>query len=640
MASSALVQAAIPIEEFVAHPTIAAPVLSPSGRYLAVARQGDDKTTLVAAIDVDTPGAKPVGISFPAKTRVDWIAWASENRMLVAITTEHRITMSGSSAPAVYTYQSRIVAIDRDGKNQVILMQEERRVRGRADLTQIIHPLPQDPDHVLMAAYGGGTNNLYRVNVNTGESVIDIKGSWRTFQWLTDLNGKARVRWDGSTYGDIKMYVRRGDSDDWDVAAAYGVNDYPALKIVGFADDPSIAIVANRGGGDRFGLYEYNVAARTFGRAILQHPAVDVGWPVGEMIYDPYTTGLVGTCYVDDVWFCRYFDPALQSIQRAFEDAVDEAGLVQLISWSVDRKRFIVKASGPRNPGSYYLYDPAKGPSLLGRAHPRIPAAELGEMLVIKYPARDGTKIPGYLTLPPGKGSKNLPMVVMPHGGPELRDYVTFDNWAQMFANRGYAVFQPNFRGSGGYGKRYLEAGYRQWGRLMQDDITDGVKALIKDGTADPSRICIVGASYGGYAALAGGAFTPELYKCIVSISGVSDLVAMIENDRFEGGGRDSFRFKYWKTWVGDPRTDAQEMKAFSPVNHAAKFTAPVLLIHGREDDNVVPTQSLAMEKALKKAGKPVEYILVDYQGHSFVGPARLDLLKNMERFVATHIGK
>jgi dipeptidyl aminopeptidase/acylaminoacyl peptidase len=358
------------------------------------------------------------------------------------------------------------------------------------------------------------------------------------------------------------------------------------------------------------------------------------------MIYDPYTTGLVGTCYVDDVWFCRYFDPALQRIQQAFEDAVNEAGLVQLTSWSMDRKRFIVKASGPRNPGSYYLYDTAKGPSLLGRAHPRMTPAELGEMLVIKYPARDGTKIPGYLTLPAGKGSKNLPMVVMPHGGPELRDYVTFDNWAQMFANRGYAVFQPNFRGSGGYGKRYLEAGYRQWGRLMQDDITDGVKALIKDGTADPNRICIVGASYGGYAALAGGAFTPELYKCVVSIAGVSDLVAMIENDRFEGGGRDSFRFRYWKTWVGDPRTDAQEMKAFSPVSHAAKFTAPVLLIHGREDDNVVPTQSLAMEKALKKAGKPVEYILVDYQGHSFVGPARLDLLKNMERFVATHIGK
>ena len=619
-------RAAIPIEEFAAHPTVTEPALSPSGRYIAVGRRREDETTVVAVIDLDAPTAAATGANLPKGAIVNWINWANENRVLVAIT---------------YGVVSRIVAFDRNGRNSSVFLEADAHLARRSDLTEVVHPLPQDDDHVLMAAMDfKGAHNLYRVNVSTGESTLVERGNRKTYQWLTDLNGKARVRWDGSTYGDIKMYVRRGDSDDWDVAAAYGVNAYPELKIVGFADDPSIAIVANRGGGDRFGLYEYNVAARTFGRAILQHPAVDVGWPIGEMIHDPYSTGLVGTCYVDDLWFCRYFDPAMQRIQQAFEDAVNEAGLVQLTSWSMDRKRFIVKASGPRNPGAYYLYDTAKGPSLLGRAHPRMTQAELGEMLVIKYPARDGTKIPGYLTLPPGKGSKNLPMVVMPHGGPELRDYVTFDNWAQMFANRGYAVFQPNFRGSGGYGKRYLEAGYRQWGRLMQDDITDGVKALIKDGTADPNRICIVGASYGGYAALAGGAFTPELYKCIVSISGVSDLVAMIENDRFEGGGRDSFRFRYWKTWVGDPRTDAQEMKAFSPVNHAAKFTAPVLLIHGREDDNVVPTQSLAMEKALKKAGKPVEYILVDYQGHSFVGPARLDLLKNLERFVATHIGK
>src|SRR5262249_34265217 len=150
--------------------------------------------------------------------------------------------------------------------------------------------------------------------------------------------------------------------------------------------------------------------------------------------------------------------------------------------------------------------------------------AELGETLIIKYAGRDGTKLPGYLTLPPGKDGKKLPLIVMPHGGPEVRDFVRYDYWAQFLTNRGYAVFQPNFRGSGGYGKAFAEAGHRQWGRRMQDDVTDGVKALIADGTADPSRICIVGASYGGYAALAGGAFTPDLYKCVIAIAGVSDI--------------------------------------------------------------------------------------------------------------------
>jgi dipeptidyl aminopeptidase/acylaminoacyl peptidase len=228
----------------------------------------------------------------------------------------------------------------------------------------------------------------------------------------------------------------------------------------------------------------------------------------------------------------------------------------------------------------------------------------------------------------------------MPHGGPELRDYVDFDPWAQMLASRGFAVLQPNFRGSGGYGKSFTEAGHRQWGRLMQDDITDGVTALVKDGTADPNRVCIVGASYGGYAALAGGAFTPDLYKCVMSISGVSDVIKMIEEDRYHAGS-DSYIYDYWKKWVGDPRSaDAEQMKAISPINHAAKFKAPVLLVHGDQDNNVRSSQSIAMQKALKKAGKQVELVLVP-EGHTFVSIAsRKTLLTEMERFVTAHIGK
>jgi dipeptidyl aminopeptidase/acylaminoacyl peptidase len=267
-----------------------------------------------------------------------------------------------------------------------------------------------------------------------------------------------------------------------------------------------------------------------------------------------------------------------------------------------------------------------------------LPENELGDMLVIKYKARDGTKITGYLTMPPGKGDKNLPLVVMPHGGPELRDFVSFDPWAQMLANRGYAVLQPNFRGSGGYGKSFTEAGHRQWGRLMQDDITDGVKALIKDGTADANRICIVGASYGGYAALAGGAYTPELYKCVMSIAGISDVAAMMAHEK---NMQDDELYTYWTNWVGDPKVDLQQIKAISPINSVSKFTAPVLLMHGERDDNVTPGQSMTMSQALKKAGKKSELILVENEGHSFfLDKNRLMLLKEMERFVGQNIGK
>ena len=306
--------------------------------------------------------------------------------------------------------------------------------------------------------------------------------------------------------------MRRGESDNWDVVATYDERELPDLNIVGFGDDPATAIVASRRGGDRFGLYEYNIISRALGRQLFQHSTVDIGAPFGGPIYDPHTTKLIGVSFADDVWFRHYFDPELAGIQQKLEMLFADAAEVRPVSWSTDRKRFVVVTEGPKDSGSYFLYDAVKGSmTFIGKRFPKLPPSELGEMLAVKYPARDGAKISGYFTMPPGKAEKNLPMIVMPHGGPELRDTMQFDDWVQMLANRGYAVFQPNFRGSGGYGRAFTEAGHRQWGRLMQDDITDGVKALIKEGTADPNRICIVGASYGGYAALAGGAFTPEL---------------------------------------------------------------------------------------------------------------------------------
>jgi dipeptidyl aminopeptidase/acylaminoacyl peptidase len=344
---------------------------------------------------------------------------------------------------------------------------------------------------------------------------------------------------------------------------------------------------------------------------------------------------------VDDVWYCRYFDAGLNKLQQKFEAMFADSTVVRMIAWSADRKRIVVATSGPRNPGAYFMYDAARDAvSTIGRRHPNLPQRELGETFVIKYPARDGAKIPGYLTMPPGKGEKNLPLVVLPHGGPETRDYAMFDPWVQMLANRGYAVLQPNFRGSGGYGKRFAEAGHRQWGRLMQDDITDAVKALVKDGTADPNRVCIVGASYGGYAALAGGAFTPELYKCVVSISGISDVLKMMENEDYRAQG-DSYAFDYWRRWVGDPVADAEQMKLISPINHAAKFKAPVLLIHGSDDDVVLASQSMSMKGALRKAGKQADLMLIDGEGHTPIQQfTKLYILTEVERFVTTHLGK
>jgi dipeptidyl aminopeptidase/acylaminoacyl peptidase len=626
-----LAQAKIPIEEFVKGPVMEPPVLSPSGRYLAraqVINKGTEKAKFVIAVtDMDDPSAKVTGTAMPDGVVVDSIVWANENRLLV----------SG------YSWESiRLIALDRDGKNLTYLFNNKALSRSGSVFADFVHPLPKDPDHVLLAT-SDGYYNLYRVDVNDGTAEIVNKGTSQTYRWLTDLEGVARVRLDGDfTTDDRKVFVRKGDTDEWELVARYTEQDVPDFSFAGFADDPRMAYVVARNGSDKFGVYEYSLVTRTLGRLVFQDPNVDLfGRNDSELVYDPYTTRFLGLEYVDDVWVSHYMDAGIGSIQSSVEASFPNDSKVSPVSWSEDRKRFVFEVRGPRNPGAYYYVNLEKRQlSLIGRSEPSIPESELGDVVVIKYPVRDGSKIPGYLTYPLGKGKQNLPMIVLPHGGPEVRDLVDYDQYAQFLANRGYVVFQPNFRGSGGYGEAYAHKGHRQWGRLMQDDITDGVKALIKDGTADPNRICIVGASYGGYAALAGGAFTPELYKCVVSIAGVADI-PQIMHDEKSAKGADSEAYKYWMRWLGDPQADLEDMKAVSPALNASKFQAPVLLMHGLSDRIVLPNQSIRMERALKAAGKQVQYIEFPHEGHPYFlsKEANTKFYTELENFLTAHIG-
>jgi dipeptidyl aminopeptidase/acylaminoacyl peptidase len=630
------VRAAVPLEAFVAPPKISSPQISPDGRYLAFARRNDSGTTTLLVIDLNTPGSTPTGFNMPAGSQVAWVDWKDNKRAVASLILGRDIYL-GDAGHVDLPSGPQIVSFDADGKNFKTLfdLTKFHGPRGYG----LVHRLPQDPHHVLMGLVDKlGRFNLHRVNVYDGQHTEVETGNKYTTGWLADQQGNPRVRWERHFY-QKEMWVRSTTTKDWEMVARYEDRGFPEKVIVGFADDPAIAIVADRKGGDRFALHEYNFATRTFGRSLIDHPSVDVGWPIGYPVYDGNTGALGGACFADDVWFCRYFDPLLTGVQQKLESTFSDAAIVRLLSWSNDRKRFVVLVSGPKNPGAYYLFDADNANvTAIGKHSPQLPENELGEQIIVKYPTRDGMKIPAYLTLPPGRPDKNLPLVVMPHGGPEHRDTVGYDPWVQMLATRGFAVLQPNFRGSGGYGKRFTEAGYRQWGRKMQDDVTDGVKALIKDGTVDANRVCIVGASYGGYSALAGGAFTPEMYKCVVAIAGVSDLVDVL---KYEENTGNPDAFNYWKRWIGDPKVDMAEIKAASPINFASKFAAPVLLVHGKYDYTVRPGQSMLMSRALKEAGKPVELIIVEFEGHSFyLERSKLQLLKDLERFVTQHLGK
>jgi dipeptidyl aminopeptidase/acylaminoacyl peptidase len=631
--------ARIPLETFAAPPWIGQPQISPNGLTIAAPLWGKEGET-IAVYDVDAPsGTKIKGLTIISDADVDWIRWANDRRLLIAMKRRGAVRYGGKKYDASVSY---IVAIDRDGSNRQELFANRVRFPGNFDLSEVVHDLPDDPDAVLMDAWdASGRNNLYRVNVYSGKADQVMRGEYTTYRWLTDPNGIPRARWDYHFGNRIKVYLRQGDSDDWEKVAQYGERDFPTLNIVGFADDPRIAIVASRQSSDLYGLYEFDTATKKLGKPIFQHPSVDVGEPEGGPLYDPSSKRLVGAFFVDDQLRRHYFDPELAATQRKIDAAFADAAVIKTSSWSRDGSRMIVYTSGPRHPGSYHVFDGKTGKAtLIAHARRNMPPEELAEMRPFKYKARDGTEIPAYLIQPRGQSARKSPMVVLPHGGPEVRDFISYDQWAQMLANRGYTVFQPNFRGSGGYGKAFAEAGYRQWGRRMQDDITDGVRVLIANGTADADRICIAGASYGGYAALAGGAFTPELYRCVVAIAAVTDLPEFLET-RADQVGEDSAVYDYWVRLLGDRRTDREQMNAVSPALHAPNFRAPVLLIHGDADENVPIEQSVRMDKALRAAGKKVEFVIVEKEGHNFSKRSSdLKVMSELEKFIAANIGE
>jgi dipeptidyl aminopeptidase/acylaminoacyl peptidase len=358
-----------------------------------------------------------------------------------------------------------------------------------------------------------------------------------------------------------------------------------------------------------------------------------------QPIKDEWTGRVIGAMYAADAYEYRYFSEENQALQAGLEKSFPGLS-VHATSMDKAKDRVIVAVQGARLPPTYYFLDrKTHNATKILSAYPQLTEADLGEMKPYPYTARDGLEIPAYLTLPPGKQAKNLPTVIMPHGGPDARDVVGFDWWAQFLANRGYAVLQPNYRGSKGYGRKFTEAGLHQWGRAMNDDIADGVKKLIADGIADPKRICIVGASYGGYAALAAATFTPDLYACAMSFAGVSDLSEFMFTQRSDTG-KDSQGTSFWKSRIGSDWEDSDMLKATSPALHADRVKCPILLMHGEGDTTVRINQSAIEYQALKDAGKDVTFIRVTGEDHYLnFADTRIRMLKELEAFLKKNIG-
>ncbi|MEJ6474267.1 S9 family peptidase [Pseudoalteromonas piscicida] len=620
----------IPLEAFSKGSEFADVKISPSGEYLSFLTKREGRNTL-GFIQLD--GFKFIhSVAFNGNAQVGRYEWVNDERVVL----EKEYIRGWKDHPE---YHGELFGVNVDGSRSKYLVgyqgesQTGSRLRKATPLygtSYILDPLVDDEDKMLIVTYPwSGAKEpvtvVYEVNVNSGVRRKVTASPQKMGRFLTDKLGEVRAVASIDDEGDSSVFLRNKEENSWDELALS--RDLDDFWLHGFDDTGKLAYLSAAKAGEPRALYQLTLETGEL-KHFFQDKLVDPTkvWrdPVNQTPYaielDPdYPT----YAFVDQgsVW-----SQQLKSLIASIP-----GNQIRLVSGTRDGSKVIVFAGSDINPGKYYLYDSKKNQlSYIAASKSWIEPNKMSAMEPIVFTSRDGLSIHGYLTTPLGKEQKDLPLVVMPHGGPHgPRDYWQFDPDVQMLASRGVAVLQVNFRGSGGYGDRFEELGYKKWGQEIQYDIIDGTKHLISKGIADKKRICIMGASFGGYSALQSAILEPELYQCAVGVVGVYDLPLMFEEG--DVAERDSGQ-AYLERVLG---TDEKQLKAFSPSYNADKLSVPVLIVHGGEDERAPIEQAESLIEALKKAKKPYEYYLLEDEGHGFYKPEhRLKYYKKVLSFL------
>jgi len=634
--------APFPVEAFFSYPKISAVKISPDGKYLAFMvsdpKTGDNRKGLV--IMTATSDHK-VTASFSVKNYqiIFDFWWTLDERIIASTATEDT---GFFEAPAL---DGGLYAINADGTKQIQLMPRE----NSGQFVFFFGPLymhSSDPKHVLV--YGGtrgldqgfhGVAEAYSLDVYTGVLRLVSESPLQDGGFFTDDSEEVRV----ATGENIKTGERRllyrvnGDSHDWkDLSPAYAGDDpaSPEIGPWGLTPDGKGLYWCGRTPTSTLGLYslDFDSMKQT---ELFSDPDVDVDdlvWSFDwikprKIIAVDTMPGLPAVHVLDED------DPKAQYLANLYQAFNGQK--VEITSNTSDGAVMVVRVSSDKNPGDFYLFNGKTGQAaFLFSEKPEIDPKLMADMHPITFQARDGLTLHGYLALPPGSSGKNLPLIINPHGGPHgIRDEWGWDPEVQFFASRGYAVLQVNYRGSGGYGMKFQDAGYGQWAGKMQDDLADGVEWVVKQGIVDPKRVCIYGASYGGYAALENAERYPNLYKCIVGYVGLYDLQTMNDSDfsHYASG-------KHY-TGVSVGRDDAV-LRADSPVSGADKLAAPVFIIYGGQDKRVVPKNADEMMAAMGKAGKKYDELYQPLEQHGFYKPEhRYEVYTKMLAFFNQYIG-
>ncbi|HTE40368.1 MAG TPA: S9 family peptidase [Steroidobacteraceae bacterium] len=618
------VQAAnrIPNSAFAREPAISDVFISPDARHIAwIGGIKGEPHLLVMERHAQTPMKILLGPAKQEAFRLTWCNWANNTRLVCGYRAMQQL------AGVIYPI-TRLVAINVDGTGSKILVQN-----GRAGVSQfqdtIVDWTPDDPETVLIQLDDDGNTfpTVFKLDIYNGRLSVAVREREPIRSFQTDRRGRVRLGWG---YRDMKVsyFAKLEGEDHWERLArfdAFGEAD--VFTPVAIIPQRNTAFAIGNSNG-REALWEMDLTDRRNPRLVFDHPQVDAG-----NVMLAQDGRMLGIRYDTDRPFAFYTDDKARLAVESARPLLPAGNFNVIADTSADEQTYVIRSSSDIDSGTYSVLDLHKQTlESIGTGYPELMSRkdDLSRMQIVRYPAADGVEIPGYLTVPVGQRAEKLPLIVMPHGGPVGRDGWYFDWLVQFLANRGYAVLQMNFRGSAGYGYQWQYAAHQDWGGLTYSDITDATRWAIAKGIADPKRICIVGWSFGGYAALLGAVRNGDLYACAASIAGVSDLIGLQDDTR---------AFTHSAVARAQIGVDREKLRADSPRRHAESINIPILMIHGTMDYQVRFDHSDEMADALKRANKPFKLTKIKDADHQMSRESdRETVLTELEAFLTAHL--
>ena len=619
----------LPLSAFSALPENIKPALSPSGNRIAFVQNltQPSEMSVLTTYDLKSQDMYYLLQSDNEKIKINWFRWATEDRLVISARYE-------SKQGTTRFYETRLFSMkfDDQGKEPVNLIDWRRLSRRSTNAyhvpqfqDSVIDWLKDDPEHILVEIdiEVPTVPSVYKINLENARAQRIERGKRQIRDWRTDRQGNLRLGV-SLDYDDGEKKILLKNGDDWRTLFSYNVMTDKGVVPLGFGVDPAI-LYYKAYKGDYLALYRLNTKTGDTEEVYSdEHYDVD-----GGLIYSTVTNDAIGVRHSQAPGGRYYWNDRLEILETQLDQALPDFNN-SLVSFSDDEMTYLMYAESDTQPGVYFLGNREQGAlDVLFQQYPQITSDKLTGHSKVKMKMRDGVEVEGYLTLPK-QGKAPYPTIIHPHGGPGARDYGGFDYWTAYFSNKGYAVIRPNFRGSQGYGYSFSESQMKSWGLQMQDDLTDVTQWMLDQGYADPEKMCIVGASYGGYAALMATVKTPEMYQCAVSFAGVANLKDVVKRSRKFTNN------EFVKNQFGD---DYDDLEARSPYYHVEKIKTPVLLVHGNEDRVVDVEQSRDMAEELKDAGKSVKYVELDAGDHYLsIQRNRREFFKEMDAFLSQYL--